>query len=111
MQFSIFSTLALALAVSAKVIQVEVAEDGFSFTPNTISAAVGDQVAFTFNGNGHNVAQGNFGAACQPYKTNPFFSISSRLGSFENPVRQVPFENACNFLFFSSLSSPPQHHQ
>lgn len=37
---------------------MEVGQGGLKFTPNTVKAAVGDQVAFVFASGGHTVAQG-----------------------------------------------------
>ena len=44
--------------VNRRVIKVEVASGGLKFSPSTVKAAVGDQIAFHFDSNGHDVAQG-----------------------------------------------------
>ena len=46
---------------------------GLVFTPDTITAAQGDYVEFTF-GAGHNVAQSSFDAPCMPIGDNAIYS-------------------------------------
>jgi hypothetical protein len=86
--FEYWHSLPSILIGGYRVIQVQVAEDGYSFTPNTITAAKGDQIAFTFNGNGHSIAQGVFGNACQPASQNPFYSGTAS-GGVRHHVRNI----------------------
>ncbi|KAK4937470.1 hypothetical protein LTR10_021922 [Elasticomyces elasticus] len=45
---------------------------GLTFTPDTVTAAQGDWVEFTF-GEGHSVAQSSFGSPCQPMNGSSYF--------------------------------------
>ncbi|KAF2483822.1 Cupredoxin [Neohortaea acidophila] len=74
MKFTLLSALALPFFASAAIHTVAVGSNGLSFSPQTITAAKGDQIAFVFDGAGHTVAQGNFKSGCQPYKKGAFFS-------------------------------------
>jgi plastocyanin len=59
------STLLAAAAVSAKTINIKVGESGLTFSPNSTTAEVGDQVVFTFYPQDHNVVQATFADPCQ----------------------------------------------
>lgn len=63
----------LAATGLAAVHQVTVGP-GLSYSPDTVTAAQGDVVEFTF-GSGHNVVSGSFDSPCQPsggiYSGNP----------------------------------------
>ena len=48
MQFTTYTVLALAAAVSAKQIPVKVGEGGLNFAPNDFTADVGDEVVFSY---------------------------------------------------------------
>jgi len=48
MHFSSIIALAAASAVSATTIKVAVGQNGLTYTPNDITAAVGDEVEFSF---------------------------------------------------------------
>jgi plastocyanin len=67
--------LLLRLAASQTVHNVNVGQSGLSFSPNSISAAVGDIVQFTFFPGGHSATQGAFDTPCNPGSvSNGFFS-------------------------------------
>ncbi|KZV81661.1 hypothetical protein EXIGLDRAFT_730814 [Exidia glandulosa HHB12029] len=69
-----FTSFALAAAlgastsfVSATDIQVTVGADGQkAFVPNSVTAAVGDTIVFTFKGANHTVTQSTFAQPCSP---------------------------------------------
>ncbi|KAH8590613.1 Cupredoxin [Bisporella sp. PMI_857] len=74
---SLATLLALAAAVSAANIDIDVGEDGITFNPDTITAAVGDKLLFHFYpGTGpHSVVRSSFAAPCVPLEgANTFFS-------------------------------------
>ena len=48
MHYSSILALAAASAVSATTIKVDVGKNGLTYTPNDITAVVGDQVEFSF---------------------------------------------------------------
>ncbi|KAF8849237.1 Cupredoxin, partial [Acephala macrosclerotiorum] len=62
-----------AASVSAETIQVAVGQNGLTFSPNNITAAVGDSVEFSFFPKNHSVTQSSFTAPCHPL-ANGFFS-------------------------------------
>lgn len=62
----ISGALLSAAIVSAKTIEVQVGSSGLTFTPNNVTAAVGDEVQFTFYPADHNVVQGSFANPCMP---------------------------------------------
>lgn len=53
-------------SAAAGVHTVDVGKSGLSFSPNSLTAAVGDQIEFHFDSPTHSVAQGDFSNACQP---------------------------------------------
>lgn len=62
------STVVAALAAGAlgKVVTVNVAQGGLTFSPNNIKADKGDTLEFHFYPNSHSVVQGDGSKACQP---------------------------------------------
>jgi len=71
------STAAAVVATSASgktVHVVQVGASGLTFTPNAITAAVGDIVEFQFYPAAHSVAQSSFAAPCVPLNGSSFFS-------------------------------------
>ena len=63
------------------VIDVKVGNGGLVFTPNTVSAKVGDMINFHFYPTGHSVAESAFGSPCT-YKQGGIWSgsVSSSSG-------------------------------
>jgi plastocyanin len=55
-----------AAVVSATTINVKAGASGLTFTPNNLTAAVGDNVQFTFYPANHNVVQASFANPCMP---------------------------------------------
>ncbi|KAF8266528.1 Cupredoxin, partial [Lactarius quietus] len=45
---------------------VNVGQNGLAFTPNTVTASVGDMINFVFYPKNHTVTQSTFPAPCQP---------------------------------------------
>jgi plastocyanin len=70
------SLLAVALAactpVLAKIIPIQAID--VAFVPNTTTAAVGDELEFSFMPHNHSVVMGTFDDPCQPVKTGGFYS-------------------------------------
>jgi plastocyanin len=60
------ATIAAATSASAANFQVQVGNGGLTFTPTTVTAAVGDTVSFVFYPKNHTVTQSSFTAPCQP---------------------------------------------
>ncbi|EEP75811.1 predicted protein [Uncinocarpus reesii 1704] len=98
MPSSIYYLCSLALAgtlASARTITVMVAQGGLNFTPGTIRAQTGDEVAFVFTRGNHDVTLGEFDRPCQP-APNAFWSgtitIPSGLNgnaTFTIPIRDT----------------------
>jgi plastocyanin len=64
-----------ATSASGKLVHVvQVGASGLTFTPNAITAAVGDIVEFQFYPQSHSVAQSTFAAPCMPLNSSSFFS-------------------------------------
>jgi hypothetical protein len=71
----VLSALAFGVHVGAVTTTVvSVGTDGVVFTPDTITAAVGDVLEFHFYTANHSVAMGDYDNPCQPAKTGGFFS-------------------------------------
>jgi plastocyanin len=99
-------------------IQVQVGESGLKFTPNEITAAVGQEIEFFFHPADHSVVQSTFAAPCSP-KAGGFFStyqpVSSGTGknSFKitvNNTTPIWFycsqANHCNSGMVGSINAP-----
>lgn len=65
---------ALALAANAETIRIDAGKDGLAFTPDSVTAKVGDILEFHFHPINHSVVMGDFNNACQPAQANGFFS-------------------------------------
>ena len=60
---------------SGAVHSISVGQGGqLKFSPDAITAQVGDLVEFKFVGDGHSVALGDFSNPCQPMDASAFFS-------------------------------------
>jgi len=73
MQYSYSIVMAFAAAASAATIKVAVGQSGLTYTPNDITAAVGDSVEFSFFPKNHTVTQSSFADPCHPL-AGGFFS-------------------------------------
>jgi hypothetical protein len=56
----------LGLQVQTATVKINVGQNGFSFSPESITAALGDQLEFHFFPGGHSVVQGAFDTPCIP---------------------------------------------
>jgi plastocyanin len=63
---SLIVAAASLMMVNAANIPVDVGKGGITFTPNTVTAAKGDVLVFTFDSGPHSVTQGTFATPCQP---------------------------------------------
>jgi len=86
MRFSCLLPLSLlACGIDAATIEIDVGKNGFSFSPSTITAAVGDVLAFHFFGPTHTVVEGDFANPCV-FKAGGFYSGQMQgSGSGEGP--------------------------
>jgi plastocyanin len=72
-QLKSLSLLAFAAGAIAETHTVTVGGDGDVFTPDTLTAAVGDVVTFNFKGE-HSVASGDFKSPCKSSGSGTIFS-------------------------------------
>jgi plastocyanin len=77
-----FSAVA-ALAAGAKI-QIAVGKDGLVFTPNSVTAAMGDVIEYQFFPPIHSVIMGDFNNPCMPAATGGFFSGGFTTSSGQN---------------------------
>lgn len=61
---SVVAAAALASNAFAKTIPIEVGNGGLVFSPNSTTAAVGDELVFSFYPRTHNVVSGSFNSPC-----------------------------------------------
>lgn len=73
---------ALASLAAAETHVVWVAQGGLTIEPDTIPAAVGDEVEFRFASSGHDIAQGPFNEPCRPSDTGFYSGSVPQDGSF-----------------------------
>jgi plastocyanin len=66
--------LALVPAALAAEQTILVGKGGDTFTPDTITAAQGDTVKFTFAATGHSVSASTYDSPCKPASDTTFFS-------------------------------------
>lgn len=73
-------TLALAAAAAAAVgvqaatIRIDVGKSGLAFSPNMVTASVGDVLEYHFFAINHSVVNGAFDTPCAPVTSGGFFS-------------------------------------
>ena len=71
----------LAVAASAATIKIKVGQGGLTYTPDAVTAAIGDLLEFQFVGGTHDVVRGDFSKPCQP-------GPSAADGGFASGVQQ-----------------------
>ncbi|KAL7792564.1 hypothetical protein V8C37DRAFT_379893 [Trichoderma ceciliae] len=97
------SLLALASHASAETIRIDVGENGFTFTPDSVTANVSDILEFHFHPQNHSVVMGDFENPCAPAKTGGFFSGFMPVTSGEGPeVFQVTVNSTDPIFFYCS---------
>lgn len=77
MQYSTLTVAALSLLASqasAKTVRIEVGSSGASFSPNSVTASVGDILEYHFAGGKHSVVRGDFSKGCSPTSNGGFYS-------------------------------------
>lgn len=83
----------------AKTVSIAVGESGLSFTPNSVSASIGDVLLFSFYPRNHSVALGSWDKACAPSSAGGFFSGFIPVDEDESNVN-----TAAHFIFFATHS-------
>ncbi|RFU74368.1 hypothetical protein TARUN_7881 [Trichoderma arundinaceum] len=98
--------LALTSHVSAETIRIDVGENGFTFTPDSVKAKVDDVLEFHFHPLNHSVVMGDFKNPCAPAKTGGFFSGFMPVSSGEaNDVFQVTVNSTDPIFFYCSQNT------
>lgn len=59
---------------SGAVHTIDVGEDGFTYNPDTVTAAAGDTVEFHFYPGDHSVVQAAFSSPCKPLNDSSIYS-------------------------------------
>ncbi|KAJ5771553.1 Cupredoxin [Penicillium odoratum] len=68
------SSSSTSLSATKSVQSVDVGEDGFTFSPDTLTASAGDKIEFHFYPGNHSVTQAAFAKPCQPLNNTSIFS-------------------------------------
>jgi plastocyanin len=86
---------------SGAVHTVDIGEDGFTYNPDTVTAAAGDKVEFHFYPGDHSVVQAAFSSPCQPLNDSSVFS-GFMLGTSDGSVslQAIYGELAANILCY-----------
>lgn len=86
---------------SGAVHTVDVGEDGFTYDPDTVTAAAGDKVEFHFYPGDHSVVQAAFENPCEPLNDSSVFS-GFMLGTSDGSVslQEIYGELAANILCY-----------
>jgi len=61
-----------------------VGKSGLTFTPDSVTAAIGDTLEFYFVGGTHDAVTGSYAAPCNPLATGERFSSGVQAGSASN---------------------------
>ncbi|KIY02105.1 uncharacterized protein Z520_02243 [Fonsecaea multimorphosa CBS 102226] len=77
-----YALLSLGALASAAVFDVNVGQNGFTYSPDTVTAGMGDTVNFHFYPGEHTVTQSSFDSPCKPISGNAINSgvINSNSG-------------------------------
>lgn len=87
----IAATIAIAVA---KTIEIDVGKSGFTFSPDSATADVGDTLEFHFFGSIHTAVQGDFSTPCQEgsLSSTGFNSGSIKNGGDGSVCCSIPFK-------------------
>lgn len=100
MRVQLLPLIAVLLScASAATIDIDVGEDGLSFSPNSTTAAKGDTVVFHFYPGKHSVVEGSFDSPCDPL-ANGFYSGYLDSNSGESKTTFVVTVNDTNPIWF-----------
>ncbi|KAJ7367213.1 Cupredoxin [Mycena albidolilacea] len=90
MHFFALASLALVSSVSAADILVKVGENnGLTYNPSNVTAAVGDNIIFQFIAKNHTVTQSTFASPCE-IMTTPVAGIDSDFQNVPANATQIP---------------------
>lgn len=86
---SAFVAASFAARATAATTKINVGQSGLSFSPNSVTASMGDTLEFHFFPQNHSVVMGDFNNACQPASSGGFYSGFMPTSSGE-AVRSLP---------------------
>ncbi|PNP43756.1 hypothetical protein TGAM01_v209508 [Trichoderma gamsii] len=106
MLFSTLAVTAFSAVASAKTIRIDVGQGGLTFTPNDITAAVGDILEFHYHPKNHSVVAADFATPCKPKAEGGFYSgFFPTTGTENSNVFQVEVNNTTPIWFYCSQST------
>lgn len=86
---------------SGAVHTVDVGEDGFTYNPDSLTAAAGDTVEFHFYPGDHSVVQAAFSGPCKPLNDSSVFSgFMAGTSDGDVSIQAVYYECAANVRFY-----------
>ncbi|GAB1312563.1 Cupredoxin [Madurella fahalii] len=98
--------LALAATTTAASHRIDVGRSGLTFTPDSITAAIGDTIEFYFVGGTHDAVTGDYGAPCTPNASGERFSSGIQTGSATNRnVFQVTVNTTEPLYYYCSVGA------
>lgn len=106
MLFSTLAVTAFSAVASAKTIRIDVGMSGLTFSPNDITAAVGDVLEFHYHPKNHSVVAADFANPCKPKAEGGFYSgFFPTTGSENANVFQVEVNSTTPIWFYCSQST------
>ncbi|KIY71235.1 Cupredoxin [Cylindrobasidium torrendii FP15055 ss-10] len=105
--FTAITALAVASLASAATIDVKAGADGLTFTPNSVTAAVGDTINFEFYPKNHTLTQSTFANPCTAMDggvDSGFVPVTA--DATEHPVWSLTVQNASAPLWFYCAQGP-----
>ncbi|KAK0723413.1 hypothetical protein B0T26DRAFT_599950, partial [Lasiosphaeria miniovina] len=92
---------ALAASASAATVRIDVGQNGFTFSPSSVTASKGDTLEYHFHQPAHSVASSDFGGPCTPSKSGGFYSgVMTTSGAAENANVFRVVVNSTDPIFF-----------
>ncbi|OCK81858.1 Cupredoxin, partial [Lepidopterella palustris CBS 459.81] len=97
-------------SAASSIHTVTVGKSGFVFSPDTITASVGEQVQFQFFPPNHTVTQSSFETPCQPLNSTSFFSGFMATSSSPGPQTfTITITDTNPIWFYCSQTVPADH--
>jgi len=100
---------ALALHANAATIRIDAGLNGIAYSPNSVTAAVGDTLEFHFHPLNHSVVMGDFNNPCAPAAAGGFFSGFMPVTSGEGPSIFQVTVNSTSPIFFYCAQNAGSH--
>ncbi|KAH0544437.1 hypothetical protein FGG08_001464 [Glutinoglossum americanum] len=88
----------------AKLVSIDVGENGLVMAPNSATADVGDTVQFTFYSPGHTVVQATFDKPCEP-SSGGFSSGSAMVTKTSNKVFEINITSTDPIWYYCDVAN------